>query len=91
MRAIKYLDGITNRFDIYQSTYNADGTYADATPVRELNSRFHEGSVSITKDGSVIYFSSESFQDKLFVNDKVNKLRFGQVNLLKQVTKREMG
>jgi outer membrane protein OmpA-like peptidoglycan-associated protein/tetratricopeptide (TPR) repeat protein len=69
--------------DIYQSTYNADGTYADATPVRELNSRFHEGSVSITKDGSVIYFSSESFKDKLFVNDKVNKLRFGQVNLFK--------
>jgi hypothetical protein len=25
-------------------------------PVRELNLRFHEGSVSITKDGSVIYF-----------------------------------
>jgi hypothetical protein len=36
----------------------------------------------------VLHFSSESFQDKLFVN-KVNKLRFGQVNLLKQVTKRE--
>jgi hypothetical protein len=55
-------------------------------PCKGVKLRFHEGSVSITKDGSVIYFSSESFQDK-FVNDKVNKLRFGQVNLLKQVTK----
>jgi hypothetical protein len=52
--------------------------------VPELNTKFHEGPVSITKDGTMIYFSSESFNRKLFVNDKVNKLRFGQVNLLKQ-------
>jgi outer membrane protein OmpA-like peptidoglycan-associated protein/tetratricopeptide (TPR) repeat protein len=69
--------------DIYQSTYNADGTYADATPVVDLNSKFHEGPVSVTKDGNVIYFSSESFKDKLFISDKVQKLRFGQVNLFK--------
>jgi outer membrane protein OmpA-like peptidoglycan-associated protein/tetratricopeptide (TPR) repeat protein len=69
--------------DIYQSAYNADGTYADATPVVDLNSKFHEGPVSVTKDGNVIYFSSESFKDKLFISDKVQKLRFGQVNLFK--------
>ena len=69
--------------DIYQSTYNADGTYSEPAPVSELNSRFHEGPVSITKDGSTIYFSSESFNDKLFVNDKAHKLRLGQVNLFK--------
>jgi hypothetical protein len=45
------------------STYNADGTYADATLLRRIKSRFHEGSFSITKDGSVIYFSSESFKE----------------------------
>jgi hypothetical protein len=36
----------------------------------ELNTKFHEGPVSITKDGTMIYFSSESFNRKLFVNDK---------------------
>ena len=69
--------------DIYKSTYNTDGTYSEPVPVGELNSRFHEGPVSLSKDGNSIYFSSESFKDKLFVNDKAHKLRFGQVNLYK--------
>jgi outer membrane protein OmpA-like peptidoglycan-associated protein len=69
--------------EIYRSTYSDDRTYAEPTPVDELNSRFHEGPVSITNDGSTIYFSSESFKEKLFVNDKAQKLRFGQVNLFK--------
>lgn len=69
--------------DIYQSTYNTDGSYSEPVSVGELNSRFHEGPVSISNDGNSIYFSSESFKDELFVNDKVHKLRFGQVNLYK--------
>jgi outer membrane protein OmpA-like peptidoglycan-associated protein/tetratricopeptide (TPR) repeat protein len=69
--------------DIYRSTFNEDGTYTEPTPLNDLNSKFHEGPVSVAKDGSVIYFSSESFNQKLFVKDKVNKLRFGQVNLFK--------
>jgi outer membrane protein OmpA-like peptidoglycan-associated protein/tetratricopeptide (TPR) repeat protein len=69
--------------DIYQSNYNADETYSTPIPVEELNSKFHEGPVSITKDGNTIYFSSESFKDKLFVKDKSKNLKFGQVNLYK--------
>ncbi|MFV8339999.1 OmpA family protein [Flavobacterium sp. LB3P21] len=71
--------------DIYQSTYNSDGSYSEPIPVNELNSRFHEGPITMTKDGNVIYFSSESFQDKLFEKDKTHKLKFGQVNLYKAV------
>ena len=69
--------------DIYQSIYNSDGSYSEPIPVNELNSRFHEGPVTMTKDGNVIYFSSESFKDKLFEKDKTHKLKFGQVNLYK--------
>jgi outer membrane protein OmpA-like peptidoglycan-associated protein/tetratricopeptide (TPR) repeat protein len=71
--------------NIYQSTYKADGSYSEPIPVDELNTRFHEGPVAITKDGTVIYFSSESFKDKLFEKDKTHKLKFGQVNLYKAV------
>jgi outer membrane protein OmpA-like peptidoglycan-associated protein len=69
--------------DIYRSIYNNDGTYTEPIALDDLNSRFHEGPVSITNDGITIYFSSESFKEKLFVNDKAQKLRFGQVNLFK--------
>ena len=71
--------------DIYQSSYNADGSYSDPISVNELNSRFHEGPLTMTKDGTVVYFSSESFKDKLFEKDKTHKLKFGQVNLYKAV------
>lgn len=70
--------------DIYKSTYNANkGSYSLPTPVDELNTKFHEGPVSITKDGNVIYFSSESFNENLFDKDKVKKIKFGQVNIYK--------
>ncbi|RTY64292.1 OmpA family protein [Flavobacterium sp. LB2P53] len=69
--------------DIYQSSYSANGKYSEPIPVDELNSRFHEGPVTLTKNGNVVYFSSESFNDKLFENDKTHKLKFGQVNLYK--------
>lgn len=71
--------------DIYQSTYNVDGSYSEPIPVDELNSRFHEGPVSITKDGNVVYFSSESYKANVFEKDKTHKLKFGQVNLYKAV------
>lgn len=70
--------------DIYKSTYNASkGSYSSPTSVDELNTKFHEGPVSITKDGNVIYFSSESFNENLFNKDKVKKIKFGQVNIYK--------
>lgn len=71
--------------DIYQSTYHSDGSYSEPIATKELNSRFHEGPVSMTKDGTVIYFSSESFKDKLFEKDKTHKLKLGQVNLYRAV------
>ena len=69
--------------DIFQSTYTADGKYSEPIAVNELNSRFHEGPVTMNKEGSVVYFSSESFKDKLFDKDKTHKFKFGQVNLYK--------
>jgi outer membrane protein OmpA-like peptidoglycan-associated protein/tetratricopeptide (TPR) repeat protein len=69
--------------DIYQSNYNEDGSLSEPTLVSELNTKYHEGPVSISSDGSTIYFSSESFKDNLYVKDKIKKLKIGQVNLYK--------
>ncbi|WP_418262031.1 OmpA family protein [Flavobacterium faecale] len=69
--------------DIYQSNYNEDGSLGEPTLVNDLNTKYHEGPVSISSDGNTIYFSSESFKDNLFVKDKVKKLKIGQVNLFK--------
>jgi outer membrane protein OmpA-like peptidoglycan-associated protein len=71
--------------DIYQATYNVDGTITNATTVTELNSKWHDGPSTLSADGNTIYFSSESFVENGFVKDKSKNVnaKFGQVNLFK--------
>ncbi|WP_395066620.1 OmpA family protein [Flavobacterium sp.] len=67
--------------DIYSSTMGDSGTFSDATTVSELNSKFHDGPVTISADGFTMVFSSDSFREHLFEKDKVNKLKLGKNNL----------
>jgi outer membrane protein OmpA-like peptidoglycan-associated protein/tetratricopeptide (TPR) repeat protein len=75
--------------DIYQSNLKPDGSFSEPTSVSELNTRFHEGPVSITADGNTIYFSSESFNSNLYEKNNAKRLKFGQVHLFK--AKKENG
>jgi outer membrane protein OmpA-like peptidoglycan-associated protein/YHS domain-containing protein len=71
--------------DIYKANYNVDGTITNAEPVTEVNSKWHDGPVTLSADGNTLYFASESFKEKSFEKDKVNntKLKLSQVNLFK--------
>lgn len=69
--------------DIYKATYNANGTISDALAVESLNTKWHDGPVSITKDGTTIYYGSESFNEKEYVKDKEKKAKFGKIFLYK--------
>lgn len=70
--------------DLYQSNYNEkEATYSEPTPISELNSIYHEGPLTITQDGKTVYFSSESFNEKLFDKNKSKKIKYGQVTLYK--------
>lgn len=67
--------------DIYHATLNADGTMSMATAVKELNTKWHDGPVSISADGKTMYFSRDSHAEKMFEKDKDLNTKFGQVNL----------
>lgn len=67
--------------DIYRADYNIDGTITNATTVSELNSKYHDGPVTISTDGTTAYFSSDSFRESSFEKDKKNKLKLGKNNL----------
>ncbi len=69
--------------DIYKSILGDTGTFSEATTVTELNSKFHDGPVTISADGNTAYFSSDSFRENSFEKDKVNKLKLGKNNLFK--------
>ena len=69
--------------DIYISSYNTDGTITGADALTELNSKFHDGPVTLSQDGKTMYFASESFKEKKFEKSKDGKSKFGQVSLFK--------
>ena len=69
--------------DLYKATYNANGTLSEATLVDGINTKWHDGPATISADGNTMYYASESYNDNLYEKDKVNKLRFSQVNLYK--------
>jgi outer membrane protein OmpA-like peptidoglycan-associated protein len=69
--------------DIYKADYNEDGTITNCVPAKELNSKYHDGSVTISQDGNTMYFTSDSFRENSFEKDKANKLKLGRNNLFK--------
>lgn len=69
--------------DIYKADYNDDGTITNAGTVSELNSKWHDGPVTVSADGNTMYFSSESFKEKESEKNKKLNAKFGQVYLFK--------
>jgi outer membrane protein OmpA-like peptidoglycan-associated protein len=67
--------------DIYKATYNANGTISDAVAVENINTKWHDGPVSITNDGATMYYGSESFNEKEFTKDKPKNAKFGKIYL----------
>ncbi|WP_162126979.1 OmpA family protein [Flavobacterium phycosphaerae] len=69
--------------DIYKADYNADGTITNAATVNSLNSKYHDGPLTMSADGNTVYFSSDSFRDKKFEKDKKNNLKLGRNSIYK--------
>lgn len=69
--------------DIYKADYNTDGTLTNPTTVDALNSKYHDGSVTVSADGNTLYFSSDSFREASFQKNKSANLKQGRNNLYK--------
>ncbi|WP_297510341.1 OmpA family protein [Flavobacterium sp.] len=67
--------------DVYKSVRSDNGTLAEPTLVAEINTKFHDGPVTISADGNTMYFSSDSFREKSFEKDKSNHLKLSRNNL----------
>jgi len=69
--------------DIYKADYNADGTVTNPVTVTDLNSKWHDGPITISADGNTAYFASESYKEKVSEKDKKANAKFSQVYLFK--------
>jgi len=68
--------------DIYSAKYDIEeGKFKDIASVSELNTKLHDGPVSITADGQTLYFSSESFRSRKFKKNVTQRLKEGKVSL----------
>lgn len=76
--------------DLYKAIRNTDGTLSQATPVAELNTKWHDGPAAVTSDGTTIYYGSESFNESAYQKNKEKHLKLGQIYLYK-ATKTEAG
>lgn len=67
--------------DIYAAPYNLDGTFGTPVEMTDLNTKWHDGPVSITADGNTMYFARDSHFAHSYEKDKKNNAKIGQVNL----------
>jgi outer membrane protein OmpA-like peptidoglycan-associated protein/tetratricopeptide (TPR) repeat protein len=69
--------------DIYEATYNVDGTVTNASPTPGINTKWHDGPATLSQDGNTMYYSGESFTEKQYEKDKEANARKSRVQLFK--------
>jgi outer membrane protein OmpA-like peptidoglycan-associated protein len=70
--------------DIYELAKSDDGSYQAAALVEDkVNTKYHEGLVSFSPDGEMMYFSRESFFEKEYEKDSISKYRYSLLHLFK--------
>ena len=67
--------------DIYMASYDGDGKLSSAEALsKDINTKYHEGTVSFSPDKKTMYFTRESYYDGKFKKDEEGK---GTLNLYK--------
>lgn len=80
---------------IYTADLQQDGSYSNIEILKELNSKYHDGPVTISSDGKVIFFARDGHASKSFKKDKKDQVKIGQQGIYKAINEngvwREIG
>ena len=72
--------------DIYTAYVNDDGEFQTPSIIEQnINTKYHEGTVSFSPDGNTMYFSRESFYEKVYQRDSITKYKISVLNLYKSI------
>jgi outer membrane protein OmpA-like peptidoglycan-associated protein/tetratricopeptide (TPR) repeat protein len=72
--------------DIYTADLNDKGEFSEPSVIEEnINTKYHEGTVSFSPDGNTMYFSRESFYDKIYEKDPSTKYKISVLHLFKSI------
>ena len=67
--------------DVFIASQNSDGSFQSPVPMEAINTKYHEGLISFAPDGNTMYFSRESYYDKIFERDSLSRNKFSVINL----------
>ena len=72
--------------DIYTADLNDKGEFSKPSLIKEnINTKYHEGTVSFSLDGNTMYFSRESFFEKIYEKDPSTKYKISVLHLYKSI------
>lgn len=69
--------------DIYQSTRDGNGSFSEPSPVRELNTPFHDGPLTISADGNTMFFARDGHSEGQYEKNKKSNIKVGQQGIYK--------
>lgn len=69
--------------DIFKSTRSENGTLSEPLAVSELNTPFHDGPVTISADGTTMYFARDGHSEGQYQKNKSGTIKVGQQGLYK--------
>jgi outer membrane protein OmpA-like peptidoglycan-associated protein len=69
--------------DIYQSTRDSKGNFSEPVPVRELNTPFHDGPVTLSSDGNTMFFARDGHSEGQYEKSKKANIKIGQQGIYK--------
>ncbi len=69
--------------DIYKATREDNGSFSQPSPVKELNTPFHDGPVTVSADGTTLFFARDGHSEGQYEKSKKSNTRVGQQGIYK--------
>lgn len=69
--------------DIYKATREANGSFSEPTPVKELNTPFHDGPLTLSADGNTMFFARDGHSEGQYEKNKKANIQVGQQGIYK--------
>ncbi|MCZ8331480.1 MAG: hypothetical protein O9282_09235 [Flavobacterium sp.] len=69
--------------DIYQATRDEKGVFSEPVQVKELNTPFHDGPITLSADGKTMFFARDGHSEGQYEKNKKSNIKVGQQGIYK--------
>lgn len=71
--------------DIYQATRDEKGVFSEPVQVKELNTPFHDGPITLSADGKTMFFARDGHSEGQYEKNKKSNIKVGQQGIYKAI------